>query len=83
MLIGIYGTIVAGEADAGADRLAQGLGLMELAAARVSNPRLEMAMAEAEHRLGRTGPARKRIERILAVNPGHDGALKLLATLGN
>lgn len=82
MLIGIYGTIVAGEAGAGADRLAEGLGLMELAVSRVSNPRLEMAMAETEHRLGRASAAKARINRILAVAPEHEGARKLLGLIG-
>jgi putative intracellular protease/amidase len=82
MLIGIYGTIVTGEAGAGAERLAKGLGLMELAATRVSNPRLETAMAETEHRLGRAAEARARLTRILAVAPAHEGARKLLTRIG-
>jgi putative intracellular protease/amidase len=82
MLIGIYGTIVAGEAGAGADRLAQGLGLMELAVSRVSNARLELAMAETEHRLGRNAEAKVRLNRILASAPNHEGARKLLAAIG-
>lgn len=83
MLIGMYGTIVAGEADAGADRLGQGLGLMELATGHVSNARLELAMAQTEHRLGRSEGAQVRLKRILAGDPKHEGARKLLSAIGN
>jgi putative intracellular protease/amidase len=81
MLIGIYGTILAGGAEKRREEVAQGLSLMEMAATRVSNPRLDVAMAEAEHRLGRTTGARKRLEKVLATNPDNSAAQRLLASM--
>jgi putative intracellular protease/amidase len=81
MLIGIYGTILAGGADGKTDRLLQGMELMELATLYVSSPRLELGMAEAELKLGRKSAARVRAERILADTPDNEQARKLLASL--
>ena len=79
MLIGIYGTIVAGGSDGSSNRLLKGLGLMELAADHVSDPRLEIAMAQAELKLGRKLAARARAQRLLADAPDHQPARELLA----
>jgi putative intracellular protease/amidase len=81
-LIGIYGDIVAATAGEDRDRLAAALALMEMAAARLFHPRLELAMAGVEQRLGRTPAARERLERVLERNPDMEAARQLLATLG-
>jgi putative intracellular protease/amidase len=81
MLIGIYGAILAGGTEKRPEDVAQGLSLMEMAATRVSNPRLDVALAEAEHRLGRTAGARKRLEKLLSSNPDNKAAKRLLASM--
>lgn len=81
MMIGIYGTIMARGSDKQPDEVAKGLALMEMAAARVFDPQLELAMAEAEHRLGQSTKARVRLEKLLVANSGLVRARQLLATL--
>lgn len=81
MMIGIYGTMVAGGANKGTDEVVQGLALMELAAMHVYNPRLELAMAGAEHRLGKTADARGRAQKLLIKHPDLSAAQRLLASL--
>lgn len=51
MTVGIYGNFVASGAGDNRAAVAQGLELMELAATRVSHPRLATAMAQARRRL--------------------------------
>ena len=80
-LIGIYGDIVAAQAGGDSDRLGTALALMELAGSRVWHPRLELAMAEVEHRLGRTPAARERTQRVLARRPDLEAARRLLTSL--
>lgn len=82
LLIGMYGNAVATRARDKVEEVAQGLALMELAASHVSHPRLELARAQAEQRLGRTSAARSRLESILSANPNMEAAQRLLATLG-
>lgn len=79
MLIGIYGTIIVGQANGNAAQIRSGLGLMELAARHISNPRLELARAQAELQLGNNAAARARLQRILENAPDNEAARKLLA----
>lgn len=81
-LIGIYGDIVAAQAGDDPARLGTALALMELAASKVWHPRLELAMAQVEQRLGRTPAARERMQRVLARRPDMEAAQRLLASLG-
>lgn len=81
MLIGIYGDILAAQAGDDSAGLGTALELMELAAARVWEPRLELSMAGVERRLGRVAEARRRAERVLAREPTSEPARRLLAGL--
>jgi putative intracellular protease/amidase len=81
MLIGIYGDILAAQAGQDAAKLRTALELMELAAARLWEPRLELSMASVERRLGNAAGARQRAERVLAREPANEPARRLLASL--
>ncbi len=61
--------------------VADGLAVMELAAPYFQDPRLELGMAEAEHKLGRTAQARRRAEKLLAHQPDMEEAKKLIAAM--
>jgi putative intracellular protease/amidase len=82
MLIGMYGNALVGGAGDNQEKVEQGLALMDMAATQVSHPRLELAMAQAEKRLGRTSSAKSRLEKVLSKNPNMEAAKRLLTTLG-
>jgi len=82
MLIGMYGNALVGGAGDNQGKVEQGLALMDMAATQVSHPRLELAMAQAEKRLGRTSSAKSRLEKVLSKNPNMEAAKRLLTTLG-
>lgn len=81
-IIGLYG--VARARSAGEDRasLAEALAIMELAAPYFAHPRLQLAMADTERKLGRSTDARRRVERVLAERPEMDEARAMLAAIG-
>lgn len=80
-LIGIYGDVLAAQAGKDPARLETAMSLMHLAASKVWHPRLELAIAGAEHRSGRTPAARRRVERVLERKPDMAAARALLASL--
>lgn len=80
-LIGVYGDILAAQAGKDAARLETALSLMHLAASKVWHPRLELAIAGAEHRSGLTPAARRRVERVLEKKPDMAAARALLSSL--
>lgn len=80
-LIGMYGYARTQDPAADTQVLAAALALMELAAPYFATPRLELAMAQTEHRLGSTAAARQRIEKLLAQKPDMEEAKTFLATL--
>lgn len=80
-LIAMWGYYRAQDPAAGAEAVADGLTVMELAAPYFQDPQLELGMAEAEHRLGRTAEARRRAEKLLAQKPDMEEAKKLLTAM--
>lgn len=80
-LIAMYGYARTQDPAADAKVLAAALALMELAAPYFATPRLELAMAQTEHGLGRTTAARQRLEKLLAQGPDMVEARTFLATL--
>lgn len=80
-LIAMWGYYRSQDPAARAEAVADGLAVMELAASYFQDPRLELGMAEAEHRLGKTAEARRRAEKLLAQKPDIEEAKKLLAAM--
>jgi putative intracellular protease/amidase len=80
-IIGMYGAMRAQAAGDDLSRLADALALMELATPYFAHPRLQLAMADAERKLGRTSDARRRIERVLADRPDLEEARAMLAAI--
>jgi putative intracellular protease/amidase len=80
-LIAMYGVYRAGAAGAGTDIVADALAVMTLAEPHFAHTRLQLAMAEAEKRLGRPREARARVEKILAQTPDMKEARALLTAL--
>lgn len=76
-MLGFYHLKAAQHASATADALA----IMELASPHMDEPRLQVAMAEAHWRLGRTAQARSQVLAVLAKQPGLDEAKALLARM--
>ncbi len=80
-LIAMWGYFRAQDSAADRNAVADGLAVMELAAPYFQDPRLELGMAEAEHRLGRKAQALRRAEKLLAQRPDMDEAKKLVAAM--
>jgi len=81
-IIGIYGRILAGQAEGNDAGLGTALALMQLVATHSEwNPRLELAIARVEQRLGQTAAARERIARVRDRNGDLEAAQRLLSPL--
>lgn len=80
-LIAMYGVYRAGSPAAGTDIIANALAVMTLAEPHFAHVRLQLAMAEAEKKLGKTREARARVEKILAQTPDMKEARTLLTAL--
>lgn len=81
MLIGMYGNQLAAQAAGDPAQAEKALAIMQLAAARVWHPRLELAMAEAERSAGRMPQARERLRRLLTRQPDLTPARRLLEAM--
>jgi len=80
-LIAIYGHSLTRDPAAGPDTLANALAIMTLTESHFEHPKLQLTMADAERRTGKTGPARQRLERLLARQPDMKEARTMLANL--
>ncbi|RTQ91968.1 type 1 glutamine amidotransferase domain-containing protein [Stenotrophomonas maltophilia] len=76
-MLGFYQLKAAKNATATADALS----IMQLASPHMDEPRLQVAMAEAHWRLGRTDLARSQVLAVLEKQPGLDEANALLARM--
>lgn len=76
-MLGFYQLKAAKDATATTDALA----IMQLASPHMDEPRLQVAMAEAHWRLGRTDLARSQVLAVLEKQPGLDEASALLARM--
>lgn len=76
-MLGFYQLKAAKDATATADALS----IMQLASPHMDEPRLQVAMAEAHWRLGRTDLARSQVLAVLEKQPGLDEANALLARM--
>lgn len=82
-LIGIYGGVLAEQAQDDPDRLAVAIALLNLASEHaVWSPRRELRIAQAEHTRA-VSLARNRANEILARNPDFEPAKSFLALLGS
>jgi len=79
-LIGMLGYYQLQAADGDA-AVRDAVTLMTLAEPHFAEPRLQVAIADGEWRLGRSGPARERLQRVLAQHPQMDEAKQLMARI--
>ena len=79
-LVGMYGYYYLNVADSETTQ-AQALSLMKVAQAEIKNPRLDMTIAQTQHKLGKTNEAKNTLTQLLVTNPDFKPAAELLKTL--